>query len=181
MSSRRLSRAEILDMVKGGEIDTSEAEKLLIAISDGEAANALELEGELDDFPATCPSCGSSMVITKAQCPDCSVALDGSFAPCVFCTLDREQQELLHLFLKTRGNLKEMGRSLELSYPTVRSRLEALLLTLGVVEKEELSPLSVIKALRDGKMDVDEACKLLGTSGRRGSPRRRKKRQRRLW
>ncbi len=177
MSNRRLSRTEILDMVKGGELETEEAEKLLLAVADGEAA-ALELEGELDDFPAACPSCGSTMVITKSQCSQCSVTLDGTFAPCVFCTLDREQQELLHLFLKTRGNLKEMGRSLDLSYPTVRSRLEALLLTLGVVEKEELSPLSVIRALRDGKMDVDEACKLLGDSGQasRGKRRRRKRR-----
>ena len=179
MSNRRLSRAEILDMVKGGEIDTTEAEKLLLAMADGEAERELHMAGDLDDFPANCPSCGSSMVITKAQCPDCSVTLDGSFAPCVFCTLERDQQELLHLFLKTRGNLKEMGRSLELSYPTVRSRLEALLLTLGVVEKEELSPLSVIRALRDGKMDVDEACKLLGSSGRRASGLRRKRRGRR--
>ena len=178
MTNRQLTIAEILDMVTDGEISTTEAKKLLVSISDRETSMAVEFDGELDDFPAVCPSCCSSMVITKAQCPNCSVALNGTFAPCVFCTLSKEHQELLHLFLKCRGNLREIGRSLKLSYPTIRSRLEALLLALEIVDKEELSPLSVIKALRGNKMSVDEACNLLSKNRNKPNSTKRPKKQR---
>jgi len=163
------TRAEILDMVRRGALATGEAERLLDALGDREAAD--EPAGD-DPFPAVCPSCRGTMVITRARCSRCSVTLDGLFSPCPYCMLDDEQTALLRLFLATRGNLREMGRSLELSYPTVRSRLEELLLALGIVEKDELSPLAVIRSLRDGKVSVDEATRLLSTGGAEGRRRR---------
>jgi hypothetical protein len=38
---------------------------------------------------------------------------------------------LIELFLRSRGNMKEMERALGLSYPTVRSRLEEALAAAG--------------------------------------------------
>ena len=37
----------------------------------------------------------------------------------------------LELFLRCRGNLRDVERTLGLSYPTVRARLDALLASLG--------------------------------------------------
>jgi hypothetical protein len=38
---------------------------------------------------------------------------------------------LLESFLRSRGNLREMERELGISYPTIRSRVEALVRALG--------------------------------------------------
>ena len=154
------TRLEILDMLRRGELDTAEADGLLEALEQP----ARRSTRKDDALPARCPSCRAPMVITQAQCSQCPVTLDGAFTPCPFCCLEDEQAHLLRLFLSTRGNLREMGRSLSLSYPTVRSRLEDLLFTLGLVDARNLSPLAVIRALRDGKVSVDEATKLLRSS-----------------
>ena len=39
---------------------------------------------------------------------------------------------MLESFLRSRGNLRDMERELGISYPTVRSRVEALVRALGV-------------------------------------------------
>ncbi len=44
---------------------------------------------------------------------------------------------LLESFLRSRGNLREMERELGLSYPTVRSRVEALVRALGFGPRAE--------------------------------------------
>ena len=48
-----------------------------------------------------------------------------------FGRLTREQLLLLESFLRSRGNLRDMERELSISYPTVRSRVEALVRALG--------------------------------------------------
>src|SRR5882672_7878888 len=52
---------------------------------------------------------------------------------CPVCSgrLTREQLTLLESFLRSRGNLRDMERELGISYPTVRSRVEALVRALG--------------------------------------------------
>ena len=48
-----------------------------------------------------------------------------------FALLPKEHLDFLRLFVKTRGNLKEVERILGVSYPTVLARLDALLKALG--------------------------------------------------
>ncbi|MFX6969214.1 DUF2089 family protein, partial [Acinetobacter baumannii] len=62
------------------------------------------------------------------------------------------------LFVKARGNLKEVERILGVSYPTVRARLDALLKALGYEAAEEGEDrLEVLEALRRGEISVEEA------------------------
>jgi hypothetical protein len=46
--------------------------------------------------------------------------------------LDEPHAALLELFLRVRGNVKDMERQLGLSYPTVRARLEEALAAAGL-------------------------------------------------
>lgn len=59
--------------------------------------------------------------------------------------------------MKTRGNLKEVGRVLGVSYPTVRARLDALLKALEYEEDEGKDRLEVLEALGRGEISVEEA------------------------
>src|SRR6185369_12102030 len=56
---------------------------------------------------------------------------EGEFSVGRFGRLTREQLLLLESFLRSRGNLRDMERELGISYPTVRSRVEALVRALG--------------------------------------------------
>jgi hypothetical protein len=78
-----------------------------------------------------CPACHGQLDVTRQSCRECDTVVEGSFESCLFCRLSPEGLHFAVTFVKNRGNLKEMERELGLSYPTLRSRLNALLLELG--------------------------------------------------
>jgi hypothetical protein len=83
------------------------------------------------DVISTCPICSGELAVTRLHCASCGTSLEGDFSVGRFGRLTREQLALLESFLRSRGNLREMERELGISYPTVRSRVEALVRTLG--------------------------------------------------
>ena len=83
------------------------------------------------DVISTCPVCSGELAITRLHCRSCGTTLEGDFSVGRFGRLNREQLALLESFLRSRGNLRDMERELGLSYPTVRSRVEALVRSLG--------------------------------------------------
>jgi len=83
------------------------------------------------DVIATCPVCASDLAVTRLHCGNCGTSLEGEFSVGRFGRLTRDQMALLESFLRSRGNLREMERELGISYPTVRSRVEALVRALG--------------------------------------------------
>ena len=83
------------------------------------------------DVISTCPVCSGELAVTRLHCRSCGTTLEGDFSVGRFGRLSREQLALLESFLRSRGNLRDMERELGLSYPTVRSRVEALVRSLG--------------------------------------------------
>ena len=83
------------------------------------------------DVIATCPVCSGELAVTRLHCRACGTTLEGDFNVGRFGHLSREQMAVLESFLRSRGNLRDMERELSLSYPTVRSRVEALVRALG--------------------------------------------------
>ena len=83
------------------------------------------------DVISTCPVCAGELAVTRLHCQTCGTTLEGDFSVGRFGRLSREQLTLLESFLRSRGNLRDMERELGISYPTVRSRVEALVRALG--------------------------------------------------
>ena len=83
------------------------------------------------DVISTCPVCAAELSVTRLHCSTCGTTLEGDFSVGRFGRLNRDQLALLESFLRSRGNLREMERELGISYPTVRSRVEALVRALG--------------------------------------------------
>ncbi len=79
----------------------------------------------------TCPVCGGSMEVTEIHCPSCNTRISGYFHMDKFAKLTPEQRAFTEIFIKCRGNIREVERELGISYPTVRSRLEAVIQALG--------------------------------------------------
>jgi hypothetical protein len=73
--------------------------------------------------------------------------------------------KFLELFLRCRGNLRDVERTLGLSYPTVRARLDALLANLGYTATEPAEAADqgreILDALDAGRLSADEAIALL--------------------
>lgn len=83
-------------------------------------------------MPTRCPACGGNLVITQLQCVTCGTEVAGAFVLGHLASLREPHASLLDLFLRVRGNMKEMERMLGLSYPTVRARLEEALAAAGL-------------------------------------------------
>ncbi len=90
--------------------------------------------------PGKCPVCGEKLTITKLGCPKCSTAIEGNFQPCEFCRLPEEDLEFVKIFIKCRGNIKDVEKELGISYPTVRGKLDSVIRGLGfeVLVKETM-------------------------------------------
>ena len=92
------------------------------------------------DVISTCPVCSGELAVTRLHCRACGTTLEGDFSVGRFGRLSREQLALLESFLRSRGNLRDMERELGISYPTVRSRVDALVRALGFRETDGDAP-----------------------------------------
>jgi len=127
--------------------------------------------------PTTCPVCSESLITLRLGCPSCGTELSGHFDTCRYCRLDSADLGLLEVFLRSRGNLRDVQAHLGVSYPTARARLgevlERLGLGTGLPSTEPAAaplprdPQPVLAELAAGRIDVDQAEALLrpGTRG----------------
>lgn len=83
-------------------------------------------------LPRNCPACNASLMITRLTCPRCGTEVTGSFPPDLFSRLAPNDFDFVVLFVKSRGNVKEMERELGISYWTIRSRLNEIVVQLGL-------------------------------------------------
>jgi len=116
--------------------------------------------------PLNCPVCDQRLTLTRLSCPSFDTELSGGFATCEFCALTNEDREVLRVFLASRGNMKELERHLEVSYPTARARFDALLAKIGIDRPAAPPPTRVelMEQVARGEINVDEALRRLEIS-----------------
>jgi hypothetical protein len=115
--------------------------------------------------------CGERLALTRLSCQDCGTELSGVFGACDFCALGEEDRDVLRVFLSSRGNMKDVERHLGVSYPTARSRFDALLGRLGLAPTADPEPapetpsrddrVAILEKLARGEVDVDAASDLI--------------------
>ncbi len=120
-------------------------------------------------MPTACPVTGEPLLVTRLECDASGVSIEGRFAPNEFALLPEEQLEFLRIFVKVRGNLKEVERVLELSYPTIRLRLDGLLRALGYEPGPDVAGerATVLERLEKGEISAEDATKQLQALQRR--------------
>jgi hypothetical protein len=114
-----------------------------------------------------CPSCDGNLTVARLDCPDCSISIEGEFAPPALLKLAGAQIDFIEVFIKNRGVISEVERELGVSYPTVRARLDDVITALGYSPKSAPDASasddsgsrrrSVLSDLKDGKITPDEA------------------------
>jgi len=115
------------------------------------------------DVISTCPVCSGELAVTRLHCRSCGTTLEGDFSVGRFGRLSREQLALLESFLRSRGNLRDMERELGLSYPTVRSRVEALVRSLGFGPRSDADEpaADAADAAAEAAVAADDAARIL--------------------
>jgi len=122
-------------------------------------------------MPHRCPVCDHEMKISKLTCTYCPTKIEGEFSSCKFCRLPAEQLIFMEAFIKCRGNIKEVEKELGISYPTVRNRLDSVIVALGYGEDQErvlenekgdsqegtLRRQGILEALERGEITAQEA------------------------
>ncbi|MBN1967422.1 MAG: DUF2089 domain-containing protein [Anaerolineae bacterium] len=120
--------------------------------------------------PGHCPVCGEGMMITRLHCPNCDVTVEGRFSLGRLALLSPEQLEFVEVFLRCEGKITRVEKELGMSYPTVRSRLDEVILAMGYEVPnahelvEEVTPevrRRVLDDLAAGRITSEEAVELL--------------------
>ena len=78
-----------------------------------------------------CPVCDSELTVTRLKCASCDTVIENNFRLSKFDYLSEEELYFTETFLRCRGNIKEVEKELSISYPTVRSKLDAVIKKLG--------------------------------------------------
>lgn len=124
-----------------------------------------------------CPSCGSDLIVSEMRCSVCDTSVRGSWEPCRFCHLDAETLQFIEVFVKNRGNLKEMERELSESYWTLRARLNQAIEALGLETSETEQEAaesdsaaqarqSILQQVQEGKLQAADAVRRLAELGK---------------
>lgn len=85
-----------------------------------------------------CPICAEELHVTRLQCENCQTAIEGRFKLTRFQRLSADQLAFLEAFVKNRGIIKDVEAELNISYPTVRARLDDALRAMGFAAGEEV-------------------------------------------
>jgi hypothetical protein len=111
-----------------------------------------------------CPVCSSKMIVTNLECTHCGTGVSGKFELTKFDYLTKEQRYFVEVFIKNRGNIKEIEKELGISYPTVRRTLDNVIEALGYkteTQEPKVNKKEVLEKLSKGEITADEALSLL--------------------
>jgi hypothetical protein len=112
----------------------------------------------------TCPTCNHrGLTISEVSCDACGTEVRSRYRPCPFCALNDEEQTFLLLFVRSRGNLKDVEKTLGVSYPTVRAKLDEIIdrLTPAASPAPARDRKGVLDLVQSGQLGVAEALTLL--------------------
>ncbi len=110
-----------------------------------------------------CPICQSDLKVTKLQCTSCKTEISGEFQLSKFSYLSKEHLYFIEVFIKNKGNIKQIEKELGISYPTVKRNLEEVIVSLAyeVSSEEKANKEEIFKKLESGEITASEAAKLM--------------------
>lgn len=115
----------------------------------------------------TCPVCGETLAVTRLHCRNCDTTIEGRFAVGAFDRLSPEQLAFAETFIRCEGKLNRMEKELNLSYPTLRARLNDLIRSMGYEVGQEESGAAederrrILDDLAAGRLTSEAAVKAL--------------------
>ncbi len=111
-------------------------------------------------FISRCPVCDGELVVSRMSCTECHTQIDTQIEAPVFFRMPQDLQHFVMVFLRNRGNIREVEKELGISYPTVCKRLDLVNDLLGN-RKSPIGRLEILERLERGEITAQDAAKLL--------------------
>jgi hypothetical protein len=109
------------------------------------------------------PVSGGELIVTRLECPESGVVIEGRFSLGWIGRLSREQLEFVELLVKYRGNIQKLAAELGIAYNTARSRLDEIVMALGGPPENDgrVDRRAILERLASKEISVEEAARLL--------------------
>lgn len=113
------------------------------------------------------PASGGELLVTRLECPESGVVIEGRFSLGWIARLTPEQLEFVGLLVRHRGNVQRLAAEIGVAYNTARNRLDDIVAALGGAGDDGTRPdpraarLNVLDRLAAGAIGVEEAARLL--------------------
>jgi hypothetical protein len=111
----------------------------------------------MDISQAKCPSCSQPLKLARLSCPGCGVHVEGEFELAPLAKLSPENQSFVIAFIRHHGTIKKMESIFNISYPTVKNRLNAIAAALDRDFEVPSPNLYVLEQIDRGEISVEEA------------------------
>ncbi len=111
----------------------------------------------------TCPVCSNKLIATRLTCQMCNTEISGEFELSRFSNLSKEELYFVETFVKVYGNIKEMEKELNVSYPTVKKNLDIIVKKMGYTQKDDDQDENdeILERLQKKELSVEDALKLI--------------------
>jgi len=109
-----------------------------------------------------CASCHSTLEVARLHCSACGVTYEGRFQLPRLARLEPAHRTLVEAIILAAANLKDVASSQEVSYPTLRKRLDALILALRTLQQDdERNCQMLLDQVETGAIKPEEAARLI--------------------
>ena len=124
----------------------------------------------MNTIPQKCPSCASPLMVSQLTCVSCGTGVVGNFDLSPFLRLSDESLAFLEVFIRNRGNVKEMERNTGESYWAIRRRLDEVIAEMGFEDEpdlpDETTRQEILEKLGRGEISVEQARQQLSQLGK---------------
>jgi len=109
------------------------------------------------------PVSGNELIVTRLECPQSGIVIEGQFSLGWIGRLTREQLDFVELLVKNRGNIQKLAQDLDIAYNTARSRLDEIVTALGGAPECDgrADRRLVLDRLAAKEISVEEAMRML--------------------
>ena len=109
------------------------------------------------------PVSGEELIVTRLECPESGITIEGRFSLGWIGRLTREQLDFVELMVKYRGNIQKLAAEMNIAYNTARNRLDDIVTALGGTPEYDgrVDRRTVLDKLAAKEISVEEAMKLL--------------------
>jgi hypothetical protein len=109
------------------------------------------------------PVSGNELIVTRLECPQSGIVIEGQFSLGWIGRLSREQLDFVELLVKNRGNIQKLASDLDIAYNTARSRLDEIVTALGGTPESNgrIDRRLILDRLASKEITVEDAMRLL--------------------
>ena len=109
-----------------------------------------------------CAHCHGALEVARLTCPACRLGYEGTFYLPRLARLEPAQQRLVEQIVLAAGNLKEVAGIVEVSYPTLRKRVDGLIAALKrLADQDEARAGAILGEVAAGDLTPEAAARLI--------------------